>query len=86
MDSSGGLFNLDNFAAFVETTFWTDAVLHPWFLAVGARDRLRRTQRIMRAALAGAGFRMTSFWVWHNYSDLIFNSHISRFRSLKPEA
>jgi hypothetical protein len=56
-------------------------MLHARLLTVRAGDSLRRPQSIMRAAFAGARFRMTTFWIWHSYS-VILKFSISNLRFL----
>jgi len=62
------LIDVNYLSPFVVTAFWTHAVLDPRLLTILTHDGLRRSQRIMRAALTAACFRVTAFWVWHNYS------------------
>jgi len=50
------LFYLYYLPAFVVSTFWADAMLQPGFLAVWTEGRLRRCQRVVRAALAASRF------------------------------
>src|SRR5687767_9776029 len=44
------------------------AVGHAGLTAIRTKRGLRRAQRIMRAALVSTCFRMSSLWIWHNYS------------------
>jgi hypothetical protein len=67
------LFHLHDFTAFVVTALGADAMLHARLLTVGAQHGLRRAHRIVRPALAAARFRMTTFWIWHDYSTSIFD-------------
>jgi len=55
-------------------------------LTIRAQSSLRRTHRIVRPALAAARFRMTTFWIWHDYSTSIldFRFVISDLRSRSP--
>lgn len=48
-------------------------MLHPRLLAVRANDSLRRAQGVMGAALGATGFRVTTFWIRHNYSTNILD-------------
>ena len=50
-------------------------------LTVGTGPGLRQTQRIVRATFTAACFGMTTFWVWHNYSDSISKFPISDLKS-----
>src|SRR5205085_4206285 len=56
INSSGVLFHLNNFAAFVVAALRTHAMLHAWLLTVWTGNSLRRAQSIMRPALAGSCF------------------------------
>src|SRR5205814_3655293 len=61
-------------------------MLQPRLLTVRAQPGLRRTHRIVRPALAAARFRMTTFWIWHDYSTGILNFRfvISDLQSRSP--
>jgi hypothetical protein len=63
------LLDLHYFAAFVIATLWADAMRHPWLLAIRADGCLRRSERIMCAALARTRFGMTAFWIRHDNSS-----------------
>jgi hypothetical protein len=65
---SGVLIYLNNFATFVISTLGAHAMLHARLLAVRTNHRLRNAQRIVRSALAAPRFRVTTFWIWHDYS------------------
>src|SRR5262245_42361077 len=56
INSSGVLFHLNNFAAFVVAALRTHAMLHARLLTVWTGNSLRRAQSIMRPALAGSCF------------------------------
>jgi hypothetical protein len=58
----------NHFTAFVMTALRADAMWHARLLAVRAGLRLRRAQRIVRTAFAGARFGMSSFRIRHDYS------------------
>jgi hypothetical protein len=47
---------MDNFTAFIETAFRTNAMLHARLLAIRADNRLRRLQCIVGATFAAACF------------------------------
>jgi hypothetical protein len=72
-----------DFAAFVVAALWADAMLHARLLTIRAQHGLRRAHRIVRPTLATARLRMTTFWIWHNYSTSIsdFGFVISNLRS-----
>jgi hypothetical protein len=78
---------LHDFTAFVEAALGADPMLHARLLTVGAQHGLRRAHRIVRPALAAARFRMTTFWIWHDYSTstLDFRFVISDLRSRSLE-
>src|SRR5215213_1252861 len=59
------LLNLYDFAAVVVAALLADAVRHARLLAVLAENRLRRAQRVVRAALARARFGVASFRIRH---------------------
>jgi len=63
------LLDLNYLAALVMATLRADSVLHAGFLTIRAESWLRDLQGIVRAPLAAAGFGMSSFRIWHNYSD-----------------
>lgn len=48
-------------------------MLHARLLAVRADDSLWDAQRVMRPAFAAARFRVTTFWIRHNYSNYILD-------------
>src|SRR5205814_4845427 len=75
---SGVLVHLNDFPAFVVSALGAHAMLHPRLLTVGTGHGLRYAQRIVRATFTAAGFGMTTFWVWHNYSDSISTFLISK--------
>ena len=56
-------------------------MLHARLLTIGTAHGLRHAQRIVRATFTAACFGMTTFWVWHNYSDSIPKFLISNLRS-----
>lgn len=68
---SSGLIYLNDFAALIKAALRADPMLHARLLTVRTSDRLGGAQRIVRAALATACFGMASFWIWHNYSELL---------------
>jgi hypothetical protein len=76
----GSLFHVHDFTAFVVTALGADAMLHARLLTVRAQNGLRRAHRVVRPALAAARFRMTTFWIWHDYSTKDFRFQISDFR------
>src|ERR1051325_9264577 len=55
-NSSGVLFHLNHFAAFVVAALGTHHILHARLLTVWTGNSLRRAQSIMRAAVAGSCF------------------------------
>jgi hypothetical protein len=59
------LFHVHDFTAFVVAALGADAMLHARLLTVRAQHGLRRAHRIVRPAFSAAGFRMTTFWIWH---------------------
>lgn len=61
------LFYVYDLAALIESALGADAMRHTRLLAIRAGRSLRRAQRIMRTAYARAGFRVATFWIWHNY-------------------
>jgi hypothetical protein len=63
-----GLFYPHNLPVFVVSTLRADAVLQARLLAIRTEAGLRQAQSIMCAAFAAASFRMSSLWIWHNYS------------------
>jgi hypothetical protein len=54
--SSSILFDMNDFAAFVETALGTHAMLHARLLTIRTRNGLWKPQRIMSAAFAPACF------------------------------
>lgn len=65
---------MDDFAALVETALGTDTMLHAGLLTIWTDDRLRCPQGIVCPPLTAARFRVTTFWIWHNYSTKDFRS------------
>jgi hypothetical protein len=65
-----GFFHLHHFAALVIPALGTDAMLQTRLLTIRTEGCLRNPQGIMRPAFPAASFRMSSFWIWHNYSNL----------------
>ena len=72
-DSLGGLIDGNDFAPFVIAALGTHAMLHTWLLAIRADHGLWDAQRVMGPAFAAACFRVTSFWIRHNYSNYTLN-------------
>lgn len=64
-----GLIDLNDFSSFVVAALRTHAMLHTRLLTVRAHDSLWNAQRVMGPAFAAACFRVTSFWIRHNYSN-----------------
>src|SRR5205823_7813833 len=56
INSSGVLFHLNDFAAFVVAALRTHTMLHAWLLTVWTGNRLRCAQSIMRTALTRSCF------------------------------
>ena len=71
---SGILFHLDDFTTLVVTALGTDAMLHARLLTIWTDDGLRCPQGIVRPPLTAPRFRVTSFWIWHDYSTKDFRS------------
>ena len=82
---SGSLFDLNYFAAFVVAALGADAMLHSWFLTIWTGDGLRHPQRIVCPALAAARFRVTTFWIWHDYSTILVSDLDFKFQILDFE-
>src|SRR5205823_1144920 len=79
------VIHVHDFTAFVVAALRADAMLHTRLLTIRAQSSLRRTHRIVRPALAAARFRMTTFWIWHDYSTISdFRFVISDLRSRSP--
>jgi hypothetical protein len=64
---------LKDFAPFVIAALRAYAMLHARLLTIRTDDGLGDAQRIMSAAFAATRFRMTTFWIWHNYSNYILD-------------
>jgi hypothetical protein len=58
------------FPPFVIATLWANLVRLLHLMAVGAFGQRRSGQKVVRAPLVLAGFRMTSFWIGHANSFL----------------
>jgi len=63
------LLDLQDLAVLIESALWADSMLQAGFLTVRAESGLWRTQGVMSAAFAATSFRVTSFRIWHNYSN-----------------
>jgi len=63
-----GLFYLNYFTALVVAALWTYAVWQAGLTAVWTQVGLRYSQGVMRATFVATRLRMSSLWIWHNYS------------------
>lgn len=61
----GAFVNFDDLSRAVITAIWANAMRHSQVLTIGTFDKLHGFQRIVSAAHAAAGFRVTSFWIRH---------------------
>ena len=60
-----GVFDFDDFAALVEATLGAGAMRHFLPVAVGALGKRVSREVVVRTAVAGAGFRVSPFWIRH---------------------
>jgi len=63
------LVYLHHFATFIKAAFGANAVWHAGLTAIWAQCSLGGAQSIMRAAFVATSFGVSSFRIWHNYSD-----------------
>jgi hypothetical protein len=87
-NTSGSLFDVNDFAPLIETALRTDTVLQARFLTIRTGNGLRYPQGIVCPALSATRFRVTTFWIWHDYSTILisespinFTFQISNLRS-----
>jgi hypothetical protein len=65
-----GLINLHHFTTVVMAALGANSVGHAGLTAIRAQRSLGCAQGIVRATFVATSFRMSSFWIWHNYSVL----------------
>ena len=63
------LFHCHHFATFIKAAFGANTVWHAGLTAIRAQCSLGGAQSIVRAAFVATSFGVSSFRIWHNYSD-----------------
>ena len=69
--STSGFFNFDHAPPFVVSALGADAVRQALLMALRTFTQRRRSQKIVRAALALPRMGVSAFWIRHNLSGAI---------------